>query len=177
MDTKAVPFWFDFVESVQSGWYISYTDKKHYETTNKTRDAKDTRVGLQTTFFYDNERLRALLEYSDYRTDNSVTSEYKYLRAKLTHYHSHKLSLLKQKVRMSEEIGYRIKSWDNYDGGNANRDEDSYYIKAKISTALTEKSDISLHIKYLSRERDEQLLGVEEADQTIVGLGLNWRTP
>lgn len=177
MDTKMVPFWFDFVDSVQTGWYLSYDDKQHYVSADKTRDAQDTRIGLQTTFFYDDERLRALLEYSDYQTDNSVTTEYKYLRAKLTHYHSHKLSLLNQKINMSEEIGYRIKSWDDYDGADSNRDEDTYYIKAKVSTALTKKSDISLHIKYLSRERDEQFLGVEEADQTIVGLGLNWRTP
>lgn len=177
MNTKAVPFWFDFVKSVQSGWYISYADKQHYVTTDKTRDAKDTRIGLHTTFFYDNERLRALIEYSDYQTDNSVTTEYEYLRAKLTHYHSHKLSLLNQKIHMSEEIGYRLKSWDDYDGADSHRDEDTYYIKAKISTALTKKSDISFHIKYLSRERDEELLGTEEADQTIVGLGLNWRTP
>jgi len=181
MDTKTVPFFFENIfDLVQSGWYVSFSDKQYYKTAFEILDASDMRIGLLTNFTYKSgkryNRLRTLLEYSDYVVDDTVTSEYKYLRARLTHYHSAKFSSIPNTLNLSEEIGYRIKSWDDFDGTRANRDEDTYYINLKVATNLTEKSEVSFNIKQLFRQRDEQNLGTEEADQTIIGLGLNWRT-
>lgn len=181
MKTKRVPFILDNIfKTVQSGWYISLSDKKHYNDTNKLRNADDMRIGLQSNFNYyvgkKVNRFNTVLEYADYQVDQSSTTEYKYLRAKATHYHSHQFSGFDKAIKFSEEIGYRIKSWDDYDGARNNRDEDSYYFKLKAATNLNKNSEVSLFVKHLRRERDEQNNGTEDADQTIIGLGLNWRT-
>jgi len=175
MDTKTVPFFFLF-DTEQSAWYVSYSDKQHFNSSDKSRDANDLRVGIQSILTRKSNRLKGLLEYSDYQSDTSVISEYKYLSAKLTNYHSAKVNALSTKLNFSEEVGYRIKSWSDFNALRANRDEDTYYIDLKVTAPLTKKSTISFNVKQLYREREEQTVGNEEANQTIIGLGLNWRT-
>lgn len=148
------------------------------------KDAKDIRFKVTQSLMYvangKKGTAKASLEYVDYSTDSDRGGNYDYIAFKLNNKNSFVVNSFKDKLRISEEFGWRMKAWDDKDAAGLD-DEDFLWLQVKGSTKLTPSLDASLSLRHAWRDRtiDDGTGTFEgrDADQTIIAFGLNWSAP
>jgi hypothetical protein len=172
------------VDSTKTNLALAYTRKDQLNdvdknaSTNSDKDANEIRLTWDQNFNYKVKghagTVVTTVEYNDYSADNNTTGDYDYLQLKLKESHAYKVNYLKEPLRVSEEIGWRSKSWDN--NPTSISEEDIWWLQAKASTKICPSLDASLTFKQSWIDIKKNSVG-ENAAQTIVALGLMWSTP
>lgn len=139
----------------------SYLNKDHADNTNRSKDAKELKLGYQQKFYFVSKSTFKLnFDLENYNTDNSKTSDYDSFQLKFNH--QNKAQIRNFDFKLDKGLFYRSR---DKSAGN----EDLMGLNIKGTKSFFKKSSSTLEFKYNYLDN-----ATGNAHQAQLILGMNW---